>query len=340
MADLDVFSGDAFSAVELTDALEEVPYQPQYLGSLNLFAPRPVRTTTIAIEKRENTLALVQTTPRGAPLPQAGQSARTMRDFRTVRVAKGDRLTAGELQNVRAFGTNTELEQVQVETLNRMTALRNDLELTHENLRLGAVQGILLDADGSEIINWFDEWGVNQAAEIDFDLDNASPAAGAVLTLCHQVRRTMQRQAKGVWTTGTRVGALCGDTFFDQLISHSEVRATYLNWQAAADLRVNKDFAEFTFGGITWINYRGTDDNSTVAVPLTKAKFFPIGAPGAFVRANSPGESLDFVNTPGREFYPMIVPDRDRNMWVDVEVYSYVLYICTRPAMLLRAKNT
>jgi hypothetical protein len=82
------------------------------------------------------------------------------------------------VQNIRAFGSETELQQVQQEIADIMggpTGLRNSIELTHENMRLGAIQGILLDADGTVIRNWFTEFGISQPAEIDFDLDNASP---------------------------------------------------------------------------------------------------------------------------------------------------------------------
>jgi hypothetical protein len=340
MLTMDIFNGDAFGTVSLTDALEAVPYKPQFLGSLNIFEPRPVSTEIISIEQREGTLSLVQTTPRGAPLPQAGKDPRTLRDFRTVRVAKGDRLYASELQNVRAFGTTTEQEQVQAELMRRMTKVRNDVELTHENMRLGAIQGIVLDADGATIRNYFTDFGISQPAEIDFDLDNANPASGIVRQKCGQVIRQMQVAAKGMWLPTTRVHALADDTFFDQLISHTEVRQTYLNWTAAADLREGYAFGSFPYGGITWHNYRGTDDGTSVKVAAGKAKFFPVGAPGAFVRANSPGESFEWVNTPGREMYAMIVPDKDRNQFADVEVYSYPLYVAARPGMLQRAKNT
>src|SRR5690606_36590585 len=97
---------------------------------------------------------------------------------------------------------------------------------------------------------------------------------------------------------------------------------------------------QFTYGGITWVNYRGTDDNSTVAVGTDKAKFFPVGAPGVFQVYYSPGESFDFVNTPGLPIYAMQIPDRDRNAWVRTEVYSYPLFVCTRPKMLQSAKRT
>ena len=35
----------------------------------------------------------------------------------------------------------------------------------------------------------------------------------------------------------------------------------------------------------------------------------------------------------------MTIPDRDRNASVRIELYSYPLFICTRPEMLQRAKK-
>jgi hypothetical protein len=65
-------------------------------------------------------------------------------------------------------------------------------------MRLGAVQGIVLDANGSTVIrNWHTEFGISQATEIDFDLDNASPASGAVRKKCNDVMRAMKRAAEG-----------------------------------------------------------------------------------------------------------------------------------------------
>jgi hypothetical protein len=49
-------------------------------------------------------------------------------------------------------------------------------------------------------------------------------------------------------------------------------------------------------------------------------------------------EFFDTNNVPGQEFYALTIPDRDRNAFVDIEVYSYPLYIATRPEMLQRGK--
>lgn len=337
MASLDIFNDNAFGLVELTAALTDLEYQPNWLGSLNIFTEQPIRTTIAAIEKRDNALHLVPVTQRGAPLPQLTKGGRNLRNFNTVRVAKGDRLNASEIANIRAFGSETEFEAVQTEVADRMQRIRNDVDLTHEHMRLGAIQGKLLDADGSVIYDWFAEWGIAQPAEMVFNF--ATLIDGKLRQKCVQIKREMRKASKGAWGPAVQVYALCGDEFWDALIAAPEVRATYLGWSAAADLRNEyMDYEVFPFGGINWVNYAGTDDGSTVAIEPTKVKFFPANAPGAFMRINSPGESFDVVNTPGQPFYAQTIPDRDRDSFVDIEVYSYPLYAATRPAMLLRGR--
>jgi hypothetical protein len=225
--------------------------------------------------------------------------------------------------------------------------LRN-FEATWERMQLGAVQGIVTDADDTVLYNWFTEFGIAQPAEVDFDLDNATPASGAVKKACNAVIRGMKRAAAGAWVEGsTYVTALCGDALWDDLTAHSEVRSTYLNTQEAADLRNNLSaFDSFVYGGIRWVNYRGTDDNSTIAIGTDKAKFFPSNAPGAFVGAYSPGEFFGQVNRPGPDLVARTVIDPDAQgkmdeaRWAAMELYSYPMFICTRPGMLWRAKRT
>lgn len=344
MAHMDIFKSDAFGMVSITEALNNVPFQPSFLRSLNIFTPKPIRTLSASVEEKNGTLSLIQTSERGAPLAEADREKRKLRDFRTVRIAKHDVLRADEIQGIRAFGSETELMQVVDEINQRMngpTGLMRDVELTWENMMLGAIQGIVVDADASTIYDYFSEFGISAATEIDFDLDNASPASGAVRKKCSQVVRQMMKAANGGWIPGrTSVMALCGDAFWDDLTAHTEIRQTYLNTMEAKDLRGGLAYESFNYGGITWVNYRGTDDGSTVTINTDKAKFFPVNGNGVFQMAYSPAESLDYVNTPGLPVYGMVIPDEKRNMFVDLEVYSYPLPICTRPAMLQSARRT
>jgi len=336
---IDIFNNDAFSLRSMTAAIERHPFKPEYLGTLGIFQKEPIRTTGISIEERGGVLNLIKPDQRGAPIAQRVHEKRNAQEFETIRIAKGDRLTASELQNVRAYGTESELMVAQSEVARRMsgpTGLRAEVELTQEHMRLGAIQGIVVDKDGDVIDNFFDRFGIVADEEIAFDLTAASPTSGGLRKQCTKLIRKMVRDGQGAFTTSSSVSALCGDEFFDNFIAHPEVRETYLNQSAASELRNDgRAFGSFTFGGITWHNYRGTDDETTVGIAADKVKFFPVNTRGVFRHVMAPGESFSELNSLGKKEYARTVPDpTTRKEYVDLEVLAYPLFMCTHPAML------
>lgn len=333
MASMDIFNGSAFNTTSLTAAINRTPFKPQMLGSLGLFEAVPVRTRTVFIDARDGGITLIPTSAIGAPPKELEPDNRTAIPLRTVRLAEGFTLYAEEVQGVRAFGSETETVQVQAEYLRRMARVRDDMELTHEHHRLGALQGKLLDADGTTVIyDFFEQFGISEPAAIDFELDTASTN---IRGKCSQVIRAMALAGRGAMVPGATVHALVGDEFFDKLISHPQVERTYLNWAAAADLRQDLTYQAFSFGGITFHNYRGTDDG-VVGVEADEAVFFPVGARDVFKKAQAPAEFEPFVNTPGLDTYAINFRDLQRNAWVRGELYSYPLYINQRPDMIQR----
>jgi Phage major capsid protein E len=269
MASINIFRQDPFSTIQLTTAVERTPYLPQGLKSMGIFTPKPIRTKMAMVEQRQGVLRLVPFTDRGAPGTQRTTEQRSARGFLVPRIRMEDTIYADEIADIRAFGEETELMQVQTEVARRLvgeTGIRNNIEYTREYHRLAAIQGLLLDADGSTRFNWFNEFEITPQPEITFNFAGLAAAyisSGAVTfrPLCNQIVRNMKRAAQGSWVEGrTRPVALCGDAFFDALISNPEVRSTYLNWVQAAELRQNLAFEVFNWGGIDWVNYRGSDD--------------------------------------------------------------------------------
>lgn len=335
---MDAFNDKAFSMVSLTAAVNKVDFVPSLLGSLNVFEPVPVYTRTIGVERRDRGLTLIPTSPLGAAPRETVRDGRNIRDLRTTRLADSFTMYAYEIEGIRAFGTESDFESLQVEYASRMAKVRGNMDLTHEFHRLGALQGKLLDADGTTVIyDYFSEFGISEPTAVSFELDQAGTD---VRTICQQVIRAMARAAKGNFTPSTQVHAIAGDEFYDALIKHPSVRDTYLNYVASEALREKTAFESFYFGGITFHNYRGTDDNSTVAVPTATAKFFPVGARDVFKKAMSPAEFGPFVNTRGVDTYALNVVDRDRQAWTKGELYSYPLYLCTLPEVLQKATLT
>jgi hypothetical protein len=344
MASLDVFHQDIFSEIALTTAVEKYPFKPTGIGDLELFEPDPIRTTALAVEQRQGKLILIPFSDRGEEGTQRQTEKRQARYFDVPRLMHSDTITAQEIQNIRAFGSESELMQIETEVARRVngpTGLTSNIEYTWEFQRLAAIQGQCLDSDGSIKFDWFKEFGITKPDDIVFDLtlktDGSANKPNSIRPICNNIVRNMARKSQGAFLPTTEVFALAGDDFWDQLTNHPDVTRTYYNWAAAEELRQGNAFQAMRFGGINWFNYRGSDDASTIHVPSNAARFFPKGAPGIFKVAYAPGETFEWVNTPGKPIYILPIFDTQRKMWWKVEAYSYPLHICTRPEVLFSA---
>jgi len=357
---MDIFNDDAFSATSMTTALETYEYQPGLISSMNLFDDVPIATTTVGVERRGNGFELIPTTLRGEPLPEGKLDGRDLRQFETVRIAKGHTLQAASIQNVRAFGSESELETAITFTARYQQRLMREVEATWEFMRLGAVFGKVMDASGAVLVDWYAQWNITKPAAIDFALTTDTTN---VEQKCRDVLRKIQDIVDERWLPNSSVVGLCGDSFFDKLTGHKSTREVYLNSSQAMNLNrafgiAERDgfragsYASFNFGGILFINYKGTKNFDKAAeegtksgkeafgVRSTRCKFFPVNAPGVFQEAFAPGESFEWANTIGRPVYSMLIRDEQRNFWVRPEVYSYPLFICTLPEALLEAKES
>ena len=145
MATMDIFEGDAFSIIELTRALENIPFKPAILSGASLFGSRGVRSRTVMIESRDGTLSLIPFSERGSAYEQQVPERRDMRAFVCRQFKKQDVLWASEIQGIRDFGSETATQQVQTEVARKMARLRNDAEATFEFHLFNGIQGVVKD---------------------------------------------------------------------------------------------------------------------------------------------------------------------------------------------------
>lgn len=334
----DIFKQNAWGAIEFhEEVVAKVSFKPQLLGSLALFEPIYSRSRTIAIAAKDRTLSLIPTSADGSPPDELVPQGANVRAFQTSRLAKGSTVYASEMAGVLALPFDQQTKEVSQEITERTAQILDDMELTWENMRLGAIQGRVLDADGTTVlVDWYTQWGIAEPAEINFELDIATTD---VRKKCRDLKRAMMKASKGVWTPATRIGALVGDTFFDLLVNHPQIKETKLGTERASSLENIEGYSSIEIEGITFINYRGTDDGA-LAIGTEKARFFPIGARGAFKAGFGPAnEFKPYLNRRAEPYVGLVLADPSgRDAWDRVELYSYPLMICTRPDMLLRAK--
>lgn len=339
---LDVFKDDAFSVINLTDAINNLKYVPGRLSQLGLFGESSVNTTTIVLEQKNNILSLVSPTPRGGPGQTLDKGKRNVRSLAIPHFEIDDAIMADEVQGIRAFGSETEVETVMGKVAERDAIHVQSLAATQEYSRIGAFKGLITYNDGTTL-DLFDTFGVNQVAEIDFDLDNANPNSGALRKLCGQTVRTIAQQLDGVPYTG--VLAECGDAFFDDLIAHPEVVNSYKNTPMASVLRDgyvlpngDKIYGVFEFGGIVFENYRGAV-GGTSFIDTNKCHIAPIGVPGFFRTVYGPADYVETVNTMGQRLYQKQY-QMDNDKGVHLEIQMNAIEYCTRPLALLKGKRT
>lgn len=350
----DIFNDDAFSLVALTAAINNVDHVPGRAGELAFAGVgEGVATLTASIEMRSESLTLIQTSKRGAPSPKEGAPDKaTLRSVDIPQIKLEDRIGAYQVQGVREFGSTDQLRGVQsvVNTQSVKMARRQDMTLEHH--RLGALKGEIKDADGTSLTDLFTLFSITNDNSahgggatdadpkiFDFGLDDDVGDTGYEDIRVHiqELTRFVMRSAKMAMPSGAQVWALCGDTFFDKLISRPDVKRVYERTEEQrVRLGANYTFGAFEFAGMVFENYRGTDDNSTVAIDTNEARGFLTGVPGLYAEYFAPADFMETVSTIGLPRYARLAPDPQFNRFVELHVQQNPLPLCLRPKTLVK----
>ena len=179
------FNTPAFSMAALTAAINIIPNRYGRMEALNLFPVKPVRTRQVIVEEQNGVLNLLPTMPPGSPGTVGTRGKRKVRSFVIPHIPHDDVVLPEEVQGIRAFGSETEMESVAGVMARHLETMRNKHAITLEHLRMGALKGVILDADGSVIYDLYDEFGISPAT-VPFDLGNANTN---VKTKCAEVLR-------------------------------------------------------------------------------------------------------------------------------------------------------
>jgi Phage major capsid protein E len=336
MSVLDVFKADAFSMTTTTAAINQVPYAPRRIQQLGLFRSFGVDTLAVQIELRDDVLYLVPAKPRNSPGTHNRDTIRKVVPLNCVHLPVTDQLMADEIQGRRAFGTDNQLETVQAKINEKLGTIRNSFETTLEFHRLGAIKGVVMDADGTTpILNLFTAFELTPRPVVNFDLTAPDPAPGVVKNTCNEVIRGIEDElgANGI---EIMVHSFVGSRFMDDITSHPEcIEAYKRQTDGRATFLIDRTARrQFFYGGIMFDEYRGKV-GSVQFIDEDEARFFPLGVPGLFDCAYGPPNWLSDVNMPGVPIYAKVTPD-PKDRWVDIDAQSNPLHYCTRPRVLIQ----
>lgn len=333
---LDIFDDDAFSLGRLTAAMNAIPEVPTVIGDLGIFEEQGVDTRLVAVEKQDEGLSLVAQSSYGAPGETVGGEDRNLYDIRIPHFQRDDSVMAEEVQGVRAFGTESQLETVADRVNMKLARHARSFDFTLEHLRIGAIKGQVLNKAGQTILDTFTKFGVTAPAAVNFALGTSTTD---VLGKCQSVLDGIEDAVEGLGRP-SRVYGIAGDSFLQQLWTHPAVADTYKNWQAAVALRGDPRMP-FEFGGISWIRYHTKPkakaaNNASDLITTTSARFVASGVPELFITRFAPADYEETVNTIGlpryAKMYPM--PNGKGRM---LEMQMNAICLCTAPKSLYSA---
>ena len=333
---LDVFKNAAFNMVSLTTAINKTPFTPKKLGSMGLFKPKGIATLDAAIDIRNGRISIYKTAARGSKANGHRSASKNVRSFRIPHIPVDFEVTADEVQGVRQFGSENKLETVSGVVAEKMKEVRENMELTFEWHRMGAIHGRVLDGDGTSVVyNWFSEFNITETV-VDFAFTSATED---VKQKCTDVIRHIE-DALGA-DVYTNIVAVCGKNFFDELTSHPKVIDAYNRWQDSEHQRVQQGTRKgqgFTFGDITFIEYRASV-GSIDFVNDDQCRFFPVGGPNLYEVFFAPANYIETVNTIGKPFYAK-QKRQDFDTGIDLQAQSNPMFIPNRVASLIKGTKS
>jgi hypothetical protein len=317
--------------VELTNSFNAVPYQPKLIDRLSLFEEGGISTTAFGIEARGDVLSLVQTSPRGGIAQPMRRGARMLREFSTVCLPVQSTIYADEVQDHRAFGGAT-LETPEELKARVLSQMRTDLEFTIEYHRMGALKGMILDADGSLILDVYSEYGISrQSVSLDMvDAGGAVLSATDIRARVVEAERTCQDALGGIEPTGYLMlvapdilDAVAGHPRYQQALQYARPESLFDDGRSGIRIS-NTEIRE----------YRSAPGGPVFLAP-GEGVMIPTGVPSLLVTKFAPADYMGTVNQMGLPAY-LSAQMGPHEKYVHLEGQSNPLSIATRPAAILQ----
>lgn len=339
---LDYLQAPEFADDRLTESINIPPYRTGRPAQLGIFSDEPIATTYVRLGYSSEEITIIPARERG------GESNLNMRgDKQGVMIEiphfpLDDKITPSDVQNILAWGPERALETLASVVNNKLTSIRAKHDATHSHLDWGALNGMVIDAEGKLLLDLYGRFGITQTV-INFDLDVDTTDVSAKN---RQAKAAVRKALRGTASSG--MIALAGPDFFDRYVGHKWVRESLKDYPTAAVNPSRDDVQDtFSFAGMRLerveeeFNYRRPDGTflARPAVADDEAILIPLGTPH-FKRYIAPPDTIADANRAPRPTDKVFISTDTLAHGKGEEVHSEsnVMSICTRPDLMVKLK--
>lgn len=339
---LDYLQAPEFADDRLTESINIPPYRTGRPAQLGIFADEPIATTYVRLGYTSDEITIIPARERG------GESNLNMRGDRQGVMIEiphfplDDKITPSDLQNLYAWGEEAVFETLAGVVNRKLDSIRSKHDATHAHLDWGALNGMVIDAEGKLLLDLYDKFEIAQTViSFDLNVDTTDVAAKN-----RQAKAAVRKALRGTASTG--MIALAGPEFFDKYVGHKFVRESLAAYPSGA-INPSRDDVQDTFGfaGLRLerideeFNYRQPNGTflARPAVADDEAILIPLGTPH-FKRYIAPPDTISDANRAPRPTDKIFISTEELKHGKGEEVHSEsnVMPICTRPDLMVKLK--
>lgn len=321
-----------FEIRELTAAINNLKVPRTRIAELKLFKEKGIRTVNVDIEFKDGQIQLVEESERGSDGKELDDPDRKVITFKAVHLLVPGKVMADDVLGIRAFGSESELEELQTLIDEKSEIARLSIDATIEYFRLGAIFGKILNKNGQVILDLFKVFELKEAdgeSTVDFN----KPLRSQLV----QVKRDSEKHQKGIKAKVYR--GFCTLEFMDQMMEDPDFVKAFERQNSGQVLRDDVRPGVY-WQGVYWEEYdTQVGDKDFLKDRNYGAVVFPEDKPNFFLTRFAPAPYTDTVGTLGLPYYGA-AEQLSMNKGVKLENQSNPINVCTSPLACRRIKFT
>lgn len=333
--------GNNFEVQDFTQELAMIPNIRTPLSDLGIFRSESIATTAVTFEQTFGTLGLLSDVYRGGSVQANTDETRKLHTYAVPYFKVVDRLTAADIQNVRAYGSADQAETQAAALERKMTRMKRSALMTEEYAKFYALtQGKIYSPSGAVAhSSFYTDFGVTRK-EIDFNLEVSTTDVLAKIE--EAVAHSQDNALAGDMYTG--MVCLCSPEFFAALVAHPKVVAAYQYYSSTQEPLRNRLggnttlHREFQYGGVLFREVRDSVNGSRF-IATDEAYFIPLGTNDMFVSYWAPSNKIALSNTLGEQMY-LFQTANPNGESIDLELEFSQVHLLRRPAAIVKATRT
>jgi len=327
----------SFELQNFTTTINKVERSWTRLNDMNIFEQKMNDTRNITIDVVNDTTRYFGDTRPGGTRNKLGYENVREVPFIIPFFTLDSRLSARDIQDLRAYGTPNSAMTVNMARMRIMERLQRDHAALREKAMMQAIIGTSFAPNNTiPVSNYYTAFDETQVTT-DFAFSNAmTDVPTRVETIRTQIRDQSRNNAQNY-----EVVVLCSPTWFTAFVNHATVKGAYVEYQSNTGSMINPNRdrpggngveRDFVFQNIKFQEFAATFGTDQL-IPAGEAYAFPMGIENMFEINYGPSDLIDGANEMAQEMYMVEVRD---HRTIEFESETALLAVNTRPELVVK----